>query len=349
MKKIISFILALNLAILIWAMPSFSSYLPDFSGDYVYYKDNTFLRESYVGILYYDNSTLQLRYYAPIDEEQKLPEIEVSTLISLNPDSDHIELTGERILTTVLPGSDNVQIVNYLHDIVYEFGARRKLVKNLNERDIVISQEYEQFGGRVNITYDCTIPLFNIRDIKKSNGEVLLHCITTGRLQDNSDTTFDNFKGFPEQEKIKKGKKYKKSKEVKCFFGEQSVVLDESWKQPIENYWTRDDDSILSMATMPQAFDNKEKNELFFIRTFIKSSPNSYVNFDTLKIEKDGNRLIISSEVYQPLKDNYINNIKILTDKYNSTSFDYFTIATFMKPYITNKKYYDNILDSYKN
>ena len=349
MKKIISFILALNLALLIWAMPTFSSYLPDLSGDYVYYKDNTFLRESYVGILYYDEATLQLRYYAPMDAKQHLPEVEVSTLISLNPESDNMELTGERILTTVLPGSDNVQIVNYLHDIIYEFGARRKLVTNLNERDIVISQEYEQFGGRVNITYDCTIPIFNIKDIKKSNGEVLLHCITTGRLQDNSDSSFNNFKGFPDMGKIKKDKKYKKAKEVKCFYGEQSVVLDEGWSQIIENYWTHNDDSMLSMATMPQAFDNKTKNELFFIKTFIKSTPNSYVNFDTLNIKKEGNRLIITSEVYQPIKDNYIYNTKILTDKDNSTSFDYFTIATFIKPYITNKKYYDNIIDSYQN
>ena len=346
MKKFLSFILALNLALVIWAMPQFDSYLPDESGEYVYYKDNTFLRESYVGILYYDYTTVQIRYYAPRDEDKKLLEKDIAILVSMDSKQP---ITGERFLTNVIPGTEDVDIVNYLHDILYEFTSHRKRIDRLNERNIIINQNYDQFGGEVSITYDCTIPLYNIREIKKPTGEVLLHCVTTGKLQDNEDTSFEKFKGFPENEKIKKGKKYKKAKEIKCFFGEQTVILDDTWKQPISNFWTLDDDSVLHMNTVPPRFEDKKQNELFLIRFFMHSAPSLYKDFDTLIIKNEEGRITISCEVYNPLKNNTMINDIILSEKDNSTSYDYFTMTTYKKPYITNKKYFDKIIDSYEN
>ena len=83
MKKFLLSLLILNFSFLIFSMPGFESYIPDTSGDFIYYKDNSFVRESYVGILMYNESTFQVRYYAPVDKENKLPEMDIGILISI--------------------------------------------------------------------------------------------------------------------------------------------------------------------------------------------------------------------------------------------------------------------------
>ena len=74
MKKIISALRAIFISASLFAMPVFESYLPDTSGEYVYYQDRTFDRESYIGIIYYDDDTFGIRYYAPKSESLFLPE-----------------------------------------------------------------------------------------------------------------------------------------------------------------------------------------------------------------------------------------------------------------------------------
>ena len=39
------------------AVPGMVQYIPDFSGEYVYYSDRSFTRTSIVGFLYYNDST----------------------------------------------------------------------------------------------------------------------------------------------------------------------------------------------------------------------------------------------------------------------------------------------------
>ena len=108
-----------------FAVPGVKQFIPDASGEYVYYKDNTFKRESYIGILVYDDANYKIRYFAPTDEAAKLPEKEMSILVSVNKDSAFWDMTGEYIMTQVLPGTEDADLVNYLHDILYEFSARR--------------------------------------------------------------------------------------------------------------------------------------------------------------------------------------------------------------------------------
>ncbi|MBQ2529281.1 MAG: hypothetical protein II547_03395, partial [Treponema sp.] len=49
------------------AVPGMVQYIPDTSGEYVYYSDKSFKRTSILGFLYYDDGTYAVRYYAPAD------------------------------------------------------------------------------------------------------------------------------------------------------------------------------------------------------------------------------------------------------------------------------------------
>ncbi len=108
---------------LAFALPGVQPSIPDLSGQYVYYKDTTFERESYTGILCYDESTYALRYYAPMtNKKQRAKDIQI--LFSLDPTKNHVDLTGERIITAITP--EDTDIVNYLHDsLVYGVEGQR--------------------------------------------------------------------------------------------------------------------------------------------------------------------------------------------------------------------------------
>src|SRR5574344_1815344 len=97
-----------------FALPGVKAYIPDSSGEYVYYRDYSFERESYAGFLYYDDGTYGARYFAPMDREKQLPDKSVEILFSIDPKADSVKMTGERILSTLTPDDDD--IVNYLHD-----------------------------------------------------------------------------------------------------------------------------------------------------------------------------------------------------------------------------------------
>ena len=72
MKKIAAFFTILFLTVSAFALPGFIPFFQDESGEFVYYRDYSFNRESYVGFLTYDDATYELRYYAPFDKEQNL-------------------------------------------------------------------------------------------------------------------------------------------------------------------------------------------------------------------------------------------------------------------------------------
>ena len=69
MKKfILTFFMIFSLNCL-FALPGVQQLLPDQSGQFVYYRDSSFDRESYVGIIYFDEATYGLRYFAPATDK----------------------------------------------------------------------------------------------------------------------------------------------------------------------------------------------------------------------------------------------------------------------------------------
>ena len=101
----------------VFAVPGVKQFIPDASGEYVYYKDSTFKRESYIGILVYDDANYKIRYFAPTDEASKLPEKEMSILVSVNKDSAFWDMTGEYIMTQVLPGTEDADLIKKISSL----------------------------------------------------------------------------------------------------------------------------------------------------------------------------------------------------------------------------------------
>ena len=124
-KKLSTVLLAFIVTTALYALPAVVSPIADTSGEYVFYRDNTFTRPSYIGFIYYDDATYAVRYYAPAVAEQFLPEKDITLYLTVNKDSAHLEFTGETMKGVV--SDADTDVVNYMPETMSV--ERRALLK----------------------------------------------------------------------------------------------------------------------------------------------------------------------------------------------------------------------------
>lgn len=360
MKKIFLSLLILNFSFLIFSMPGFKSYLPDSSGDFVYYRDYSFKQESYIGLLMYNESSFQVRYYAPQDKINNYPERDISILVSINPESNFWDMTGERLITSISNTPEEIDILNYLHDFLYEFSSRRikagdvspnnpkYILSNFYKNNgLLVKQDFEQFGGKVYITFDALIPFFNVKTISDLNSNVLLECICSGKIQSNNDTTFSAFKGFKTKFKTNLESMDKKAKETTFEYENLSVNLDSNWYKDY-NFAQFKNEGLVAMSKLTALPDDTIYSLLSLAKSFCTSFDNSYCNLTNIEFyyNKAENQIKIIKNIHSD--DNMIKGIEIISKEKNSSDFNYFYLSTFFHAYNTRRSYYDKIVKSFK-
>lgn len=359
-KLILSIITLISIATAAFALPGFSSFIPDNSGEYVFYRDKSFERESYIGLLCYDDSTYEIKYVSPQKQELGQPEKELALLIKINPESDYFDMIGEKIISSVDYGSDDVDILNYLHDFLYEFSAKRISKESVTTREESSSHDFPLFGGNVTFVYDCVVPLFNLRTVLDQAGNAILECCTIGQVSSAHDTSFENFRGFnsipvtspansttAKNDKKSKSNKKSKTKTKKYSFENQNVVLDSDWEQQMENIWTLQNDSVVTMSEIPLPNEDLTFSEFYLIRKLIESNQGRYTDFATTEILADKNgRCKITSISHEKAENDTIRTVKILTNK--KSKFSYFSISVYSQAYNKNAAYFDKIANNYR-
>lgn len=353
MKKIFIILFSLILSTSLFALPGFVSYVPDISGEFVFYRDYSFARESYIGLLSYDDTSYQIKYYAPASKTLVLPEKEIAILFSVNPDSDFMDITGEKIISEINPDSEDFDILNYLHDILYEFSARRIKIDSLAAQPYASTQDYEQFGGKVIINFDSLIPLFNIDTITTADKKTtILSCVTFGRIVDNDDKTFDNFHGMPEAKPYHAPtvKKIKGKSKKFTTADNQTITLDSNWTQVMDNAWTYGDEGFITIASVPQYFIDKNMNDIFVLRRIIESTDSSYTNFEQCEVLTNTKTFTtkVTAYNYQPENNQIIYTIKEITTDPSKELNSYISIAAMEDSYLSKSNYYAKILKTFK-
>ena len=339
MKKLLSSITALFLTVTLYAMPGFTSYIQELPGQYVYYEDKTFTRKSYFGILMFDEKTFAARYYAPADKNQKKPETDVEIYFTVDPKADHLELTGEKIMSGFTP--EEAEFVNYLHDMLYELSARRIKLGSLSENKRIVrnSEHFGQFGGFVTVEYDGIVPLFNIKSVFSDEASPDFFVVTCGQLTSGTDRSFEQFKGFPDTTDDNKHAMPKNKKAKEQIFSTESgktFILDSSWTQSMENMFILGDAALLTSGTIPPAPTD------FFIRQLMLSTGNNYLDWTKTEcVEKAGN-ISISGIFYQPSTKNVSRNFKVA--KKTDSGYDFITLTVFNSVYEKKRAYFKKIL-----
>ena len=337
-----------------FALPGYTPFVPDTAGEYVYYRDYSFAHETYIGILNYDDTSYQIRYYTPANRDFAVPEKSIALLFSVDPEAAFFDMTGEKIITDIDPYGDDVDILNYLHDILYEFSSRRIKCDELGAQPVFSTQEYEQFGGQVEICFDSLIPLFNIKSIKNNqDGNIAFTCVTYGRIINAQDTSFEDFKGLlpskpyhaPTVKKVKG-----KSKKFTTQDG-QTITLDTNWEQKMDNLWMFGEEASISIATIPGYFEDNDLNTLFVLRRITESTSGSYTDIENMELSTDPKQYItkVTAHVSQPDNNKIVYVIKEITTNPNSQLNSYVSIAAFEDNFLEKSSYYTKLLKTFKN
>ncbi len=350
MKRYITAILLFLMAVAAFALPGVTQYTPDFSGEYVYYRDRTFKTASIVGFIYYNDSTYAARYYAPADSAAQTPERDITIYLTLDPAAEHIDFTGERIVGS----SDNMEdteVVNYLHDLLYEFTARRQKQTLSGIEPVKSVGDFFQFGGTVTITYSALIPIFNIYGITAADGTPVFELQTTGLLTDSGDPSFTAFKGVDGLPKDNaRSFKKKSAKAQTASFEGQQVKLDAQWEKSMDNLWLLGESALLTMTTIPLPEALKDSPELFhaiLLRKLSQSTTGSFSLWQKRQFSSKGGKDSVTNVFYQPDNGDVTRDFKVLT-RLADGNYAYLTLTVFDGVYQKNKSYFNKIIKNYR-
>lgn len=328
------------------ALPGVDAYIPDESGEFIYYSDYSFERTSYIGFMYYNDSTYAIRYYAPVDTTKKLFEKDITLYFLIDPEAEHLTLKGERI--TGETESSDKDIINYLHDLFYEFTARRQKVSVTGLTKVQNTEDFAQFGGTVQVTYSNIAPIFNIESIRAADGTVLFKMLSTGMVSSDSDNSFPSFKGVEGLPKDNaRSFSSKKTKAVTVTFGTQTVTLDESWEASLDNLWFKGNEALLSLNEVSEAPMNRAQYETYLCRKLCQGTNGSFSVLPQTRIEINGASVTITALHYEPSTGNVTRDFNILTKKADG-SYTYLKLTVFDGIYQANKQYFTTILNSYQ-
>lgn len=332
-----------------FALPGVTAYVSDTSGEYVYYRDNSFKRISYVGFLYYDEGTYAVRYYAPANAALSAPAKDITLYVSVNKDNEHLEFTGENIAGVT--SEDDTDIVNYMHDLFYELTSRRQGVTVTGIEKTTTTSDYAQFGGTVTMTYSNLVPIFNVYSIAASDGSVVLQLQTTGMLTGSDDKGFSSFTGIDNlpKDKARSFKKKLFAKKNTVTYETQSVTIDSMWTASLENLWLLGDSSLLmfDVITLPADAENKDAYYADIVRKSCQSTEDSYAVWPQSTVTVAGNTTHVTNVYYQPKKGDITRDFITIT-KRTDGSLNFFKLTVFDSVYQKNTKYFNTILASVK-
>ncbi|MBP5450799.1 MAG: hypothetical protein J6Y16_01030 [Treponema sp.] len=325
------------------SVPGMVQYIPDSSGEYVYYQDKTFTRDSIVGFLFYNDSTYAVRYYAPADKKQSLVEKDITVYFSVNPSAGYLELTGENIVGAST--QDDVEIVNYLHDLFYELSSRAAKAILMDGSTVSSKQDYAQFGGNVTIMFNPLVPIFNIEAIKAADGNNLLQLQTMGMLSSSGDKSFTQYKridGLP-KDKTRNFKNDKKAKKQKASALGFNINIDTQWTQKSDAMWALGDYAMLMVASIGS--NNQMSQDYmwdYLQRMWCSGSDGSYALWQHKKVERSKDGLSIMNVFYEPDSNSVTRDFKIV--KKTKDGYTVMILTVFDDVYQKNKSYFDAIL-----
>lgn len=350
------------------AIPGVKHFFGNVSGEYVYYRDYTFNRESYVGFLTYDESTYAARYFAPAADN--LAPINIELIFTIDSTKDYIEMTGERFLTNIT--QDDTDIINYIHDLVYEFAARRKKIglispevesegkKNPSvkykdssvfiESGFVSHEDYSQFGGEVFIYYDYMIPIFNIKKIMDNANHNVLEVVASGILRSSQDKSFSEFRPFVPVTKKVSPKKNKKAKPLTVTLEktqnapETQITIDETWADAgstIGGMFFHGDDALLVISCL-----EKGQGYIDVLRSLLHSELTMYTPVSSISIAKEKDRTLFYSDGIDTDNGTVYERIYVMKEKDGYSQILLLNIKK--EEFESDRKYYLNILKTWK-
>ncbi len=237
------------------------------SGDYVVYRDYSWEKPTWIGFLYYDDSTYGAVAVTPSSGAN------VSVLFRVETVDGKLVLIGQNIVSKIT--QSDVVTVNYLMSLLPDLyawqqgsGVQRRATAGtatvpavalrslLLPAAIVHSLNKVEFGGDVSLRFVPEVPVFNLQGMTGIGGKPILELARVGRIRSGEDSSFFGFTPVPVQVALKEGTPLVLSPSRK---GDSKTVdgitlkLDGQWTMVADNTFFLGDTAVLIVDTVDLA------------------------------------------------------------------------------------------------
>jgi hypothetical protein len=292
------------------AQTSMEAFTPGVSGDYVVYRDHSWKNPTWIGFLYYDESTYGAIAVTPSTGSR------VTVLFRVETADGTMVLTGQNV-TSRASASDDVIAVNYLMALLPDLYAWRQSA--VSSRDTVpagarsallpplvrSAMNLPQFGGDVALTWVAEVPLFNLQGIARATGATgtvgaILELARIGRIRSGGEQDFFGFLPAPEPKSGASLAVPAKLKTETRVVDGLSLRLDGQWTMIADNTFLLGNAAALIVDTLDPALLGfaAENLPLSLVRLFSLSSGSSWMDPAELSVSGDAKDFRISNLVY---------------------------------------------------
>ncbi|ULQ60913.1 hypothetical protein K7I13_06545 [Brucepastera parasyntrophica] len=323
------------------------------SGEYVVYRDYTWADPTWVGFLFYDNSTYGAFCVTPSTGSR------VAILFRTETLDGQMILTGQNIISEIT--QDDVLAVNYLMQLLpdmyrwrssAEQGAGAGIAKIKNRPALfppAVQQKISarEFGGDVVLTYTPETPFFNLHTMTGADGGVLLQLVRTGQIDFGGDSVFFEFVPVPEDiTPDRNGSSYmvpkKRKAETKTVDGIK-LKLDDQWTMVADNAFFLGNEAVILVDILDyeETETGPEDMPILLLRLFSFSGRDTWSIPSEMTVTGSAKRFRIDNTFYDSENDTLRRSIKVCIPQ--KEGYAVISLAVTESVYRANRKYFDGL------
>jgi len=344
-----------------------TAFTPPVSGDYAVYRDFSWEKPTWIGFLYYDDSTYGAVAVTPSTGAN------VSVLFRVENVDGKLVLTGQNIVSKIT--QNDVITVNYLMSLLPDLYAWRQAAGSGNTAAgsspaakspakagtgaalparspllppaLVHSLNKVEFGGDVTLAFAPEVPVFNLQAMTGAGGKPVLELARMGRIRSGEDSTFFGFAPVPDLSTLKKTTPLALDPSRK---GESKTVdgvtlkLDGQWTMVADNTFFLGDEAALLVDTIDLATAGLSAGNLplMMVTLFSLSSKTSWAIPSELKVSGTAKRFRIENLFYDSETGRSNRDIKICIPLANGKC-TVFSLSVPDASYQANRAYFDGL------
>lgn len=262
------------------------------SGEYVVYRDYSWKEPTWIGFLYYDDSTWGAFAFTPSTSSR------VSVLFRTEESEGSLVLTGQQVISKITPA--DVPTVNYLMSLLPDlYSWRNELSFPFSEvrldtqgrssilpKGLALFKTLPHFGGVVSIRFAPEVPVFNMVAMTGAGKKNVLELARSGRVGSSGDSAFFSFEP---QGEIKTSSVFSSSSklitETRLVDGVE-LHLDNQWTMLADNTFFLGNTAVIIVDTLDLCLMEipVENLALSFVRMFSFSSPGAWADPSKLRV-----------------------------------------------------------------
>lgn len=328
---------------------AFAQYPAGLSGDFVVYRDWSWEKPTWVGFLYYNDSTWGAFVKSPASGA------DVRLLFSTETLDGKLVLTGQNIVSKIT--QDDVLSVNYLMKLLplfhewrngdassAAFAAKESGRSTLLPPIATLAASDAMFGGAVTVTFAPEVPVFGLRALDGAGGKRIMTLERVGRVK-SSDAEFFSFVAPGEPKAGASLSLDAKRVAEKRVVDGVSLSLDGQWTMYADNMFFLGNSAALIVDTLDLSLMQipRENLPLSLVRMFSLSSAESWAEPSSLSVAGTASRFTVTNLIFDSARGSLNRDIKTCVVSKDGASCVVISLSVSETAYQANKAYFSSL------